>query len=36
VIYVDSSVVLAQLLGEERAPPEWLWDENLVASRLLE
>ena len=36
MIYIDSSVVLAQLLDEERAPPEWLWDEELVASRLLE
>jgi predicted nucleic acid-binding protein len=36
MIYIDSSVVLAQLLDEERAPPEWLWDEDLVASRLLE
>jgi hypothetical protein len=29
-------VVLAQLLGETRRPPDWLWDEELVASRLLQ
>jgi len=36
VIYLDSSVALAQLLAEDRAPPEALWQESLVASRLLE
>jgi len=36
VIYLDSSVVLAQLLAEDRTPPETLWQETLVASRLLE
>jgi predicted nucleic acid-binding protein len=36
VIYLDSSVALAQLLAEDRAPPEALWRESLVASRLLE
>jgi hypothetical protein len=36
VIYLDSSVALAQLLAEDRAPPEGLWQESLVASRLLE
>jgi hypothetical protein len=36
VIYLDSSVALAQLLAEDRAPPETLWQETLVASRLLE
>jgi hypothetical protein len=36
VIYVDSSVALAQLLFETRAPPAWLWREPLVSSRLLE
>jgi PIN domain len=36
VIYVDSSVALAQLLFETRAPPAWLWRESLVSSRLLE
>jgi hypothetical protein len=36
VIYLDSSVALAQLLAEDRAPPESLWREPLIASRLLE
>jgi predicted nucleic acid-binding protein len=37
VIYVDSSVVLAQLLAEDRHPPEAFWEvDALVTSRLLE
>jgi hypothetical protein len=36
VIYLDSSVALAQLLAEKRAPPQPLWEEPLVSSRLLE
>jgi hypothetical protein len=36
VIYLDTSVLLAQLLAEDRRPPESLWSETLVASRLLE
>jgi len=36
VIYLDTSVALAQLLGEDRVPPAELWDELLVSSRLLE
>jgi predicted nucleic acid-binding protein len=37
VIYVDSSVVLAQLLAEDRSPEPGLWEEeSLVSSRLLE
>ena len=36
MIYVDSSVVLAQILTEDRRPSETLWSETLVASRLLE
>jgi predicted nucleic acid-binding protein len=36
VIYLDSSVALAQLLGEGRSPPDALWQEPLVSSRLLE
>jgi hypothetical protein len=36
VIYLDSSVALAQLLAEDRVPPERLWGEPLTASRLLE
>jgi hypothetical protein len=36
VIYLDTSVALAHLLAEDRAPPESIWRETLVASRLLE
>jgi hypothetical protein len=36
VIYLDSSVALAHLLAEDRAPPATLWREPLIASRLLE
>jgi hypothetical protein len=36
VIYLDTSVVLAQLLAEDRQPPEALWSRPLVSSRLLE
>jgi predicted nucleic acid-binding protein len=36
VIYLDTSVLLAHLLAEDRNPPDSLWAETLVASRLLE
>jgi uncharacterized protein len=36
VIYLDTSVALAQLLDEDRLPPPALWDQDLVSSRLLE
>lgn len=36
MIYIDSSVALAQLLSESRLPPSSLWRELLVSSRLLE
>ncbi len=36
MIYLDTSVALAQLLAEDRRPPDSLWAETLVASRLLE
>jgi predicted nucleic acid-binding protein len=36
VIYLDTSVALAHLLGEGRQPTPELWEESLVASRLLE
>jgi predicted nucleic acid-binding protein len=36
VIYVDTSVVLAQLLAEDRRPPASLWSEPLISSRILE
>lgn len=35
MIYVDTSVVLAHLLTEEKSPPSSLWTESLVSSRLL-
>ena len=36
MIYLDTSVALAQLLAEDRRPPASLWRETLVASRLME
>ena len=36
MIYLDSSVALAHLLAEDRSPPEALWAQPLVSSRLLE
>jgi uncharacterized protein len=36
VIYLDTSVALAHLLAEDHAPPDALWAEPLVASRLIE
>ena len=36
MIYVDTSVVLAHVLAEDRVPPAALWRESLVSSRLLE
>jgi predicted nucleic acid-binding protein len=36
MIYVDTSVALAELLAEDRRPPEALWSQTLVSSRLLE
>jgi predicted nucleic acid-binding protein len=35
VIYLDSSVALAQIFAENRRPPDDLWDETLASSRLL-
>lgn len=35
MIYLDSSVALAYLLGEERTPPISLWRSPLVSSRPL-
>ena len=34
--YVDTSVVLAQLFAEDRIPPARLWEQPLIASRLIE
>lgn len=36
MIYLDTSVVLAHLLAEDRRPSAELWQEELVTSRLLE
>jgi hypothetical protein len=36
LVYLDTSVALAHLLAEDVRPPERLWDETLVASRLVE
>jgi hypothetical protein len=36
LIYLDTSVALAHLLAEDRRPPDSLWLEPLVASRLVE
>lgn len=36
MIYLDTSVVLAQLFAEDRRPPMELWRHPLVSSRLLE
>lgn len=35
MIYLDTSVALAALFGEPLQPPQWLWREPLIASRLL-
>jgi predicted nucleic acid-binding protein len=35
VIYIDSSIALARLFFEARSPPERLWREHLVSSKLL-
>ena len=35
MIYLDSSVLLAQLLMEERRPPDSFWRHPLTSSRLL-
>jgi predicted nucleic acid-binding protein len=36
MIYVDTSVVLAELLAEDRRPDPDFWEATLVSSRLLE
>ena len=36
MIYVETSVALAQLLAEDRCPPENLWNSQLTSSRLTE
>lgn len=36
MIYIDTSVALAQLLSEDRRPPGSVWEATAVSSRLLE
>ena len=36
MIYLDTSVALAHILAEDRVPPAALWEQSLIASRLLE
>lgn len=36
MIYVDTSVGLAQLMAEDRCPPAEFWENELVTSRLFE
>jgi len=36
MIYLDTSVTLAHLLGEDRRPRDAIWKQPLVSSRLLE
>ena len=36
MIYLDTSVALAHILSEDRSPPDSLWKETLVSSRLME
>jgi predicted nucleic acid-binding protein len=36
VIYLDTSVALAHLLAEDHRPPNRIWSETLITSRLLE
>jgi predicted nucleic acid-binding protein len=36
LVYIDTSTALAHLLNEDVVPPERIWRESLVSSRLLE
>lgn len=36
MIYIDAAVLLAHLFAEDRHPPTELWNQTLVASRLLQ
>lgn len=36
MVYVDTSVILAYLLAEDRIPPDSFWKEQLISSRLIE
>lgn len=35
MIYLDTSIVLAQVFDEAKAPPVTLWHESLISSRLM-
>ena len=35
MIYLDSSVLLASIFGEQRSPSNVVWDQELTSSRLL-
>lgn len=35
-VYLDTSVAIAHLLAEDHQPPEALWSQPLISSRLLE
>jgi predicted nucleic acid-binding protein len=36
MVYIDASVILAELLAEDRRPPKSIWNHDLYSSRLLE
>jgi hypothetical protein len=36
MVYLDTSVAMARIAGEAASPPEDLWVEDLISSRLLE
>lgn len=36
MIYLDTSVALAEVFGEQQRVPKWVWDQQLVSSRLLQ
>ena len=36
MIYLDTSVALAQLLSEDQRPPQDFWEQEFIASRLVE
>ncbi|MBI2204037.1 MAG: PIN domain-containing protein [Candidatus Rokubacteria bacterium] len=36
MVYLDASVALAHIFAEDRVPPGALWDESLIASRLIQ
>ena len=36
MIYLDTSVVLAQLFSEDRRPPDQFWKGSFISSRILE